>query len=419
MIFKYYHLILISIVFIVQIKMESVEEDYYDDYDYNSKKQLINEKRLNGDDRVQAVRVDDRLVDDRGDDKLIGDRIADNKLASDKLDNKNEHLDDRAYDEDTYFKDELKNDDKLINKYDSINRFQNMKYDNKRNYEVIPYELLDEDYDLNSENRDVNDSLDSKYFKLSNEFKNTKKEVDVTSKDAANEKDISNSNENTKDVQAKNVVKDKLRKSSKSKKNRVKLIKEIKYPKSSTKPKYYYPGRNFVHQRQSSKKKDKKISKIKMKTNRFVNDELATLIPLELYKHQVKSSFLTNNEFTNDGLTSGMQSNGLSRLKEFEMPQILNGELYCDCGFYLKLKNKKIDKLNSKLQKVSNEQKQMKRKLVEMAVKENQLQLICRSQSKANLKYFNRHTGKASYLALSNSTAQSSPISLSNPIDLI
>lgn len=325
----------------------------------------------------------------------------------------------RAY-KDVYFRND---EHSLSDKYDAINRYQlpdNLKYDNNKNYERIPnnYELIDDaDYDTkNDQSRDVNDALDEKH-RLKHLDTGKYELVDGEPfRDRARATPNNRPNEPSKEPPAdepQEQYRPRPKQSKpKLKKNQVKLIKEIKYPKSLvSRPRYYYPGRNFVHQRPStSKKENKKLSKIQVKANKFMNDDIATLIPLELYKHRVKSRFVSNSEFSN----GANKRNGYSsRLEELEMPQILNGELYCDCGFYLKLKNKKISKLNSKLKRVSNEQKQMRRKLVEMAVKENQLQLICRSQSKANLKYINKNDGRPGYLALSNSSA------ISNPIDLI
>lgn len=335
----------------------TVEED--EDYDYdqnddlnnrNIKQQSVNE--LNGEDKRDQF---ERTVQDKNE-------------ADKNLDHNNQNSPD--YDDKEVTSDHK---DELSDKYDDISKYQNLKYENNKNYEIQPntYELIDE-----TDNED-------------------KKSTD-------------NSNDSTEDVRPKEKIKfvnyqaDKQLKPKR--KNQVKLIKEIKYPKTAVaRPKYYYPGRNFVHQRPSSKK-DRKLSKIKVKSNKFVNDDLATLIPVELYKHQVRSRFVSNSDFSSDRRSG--------RLEELEVPSILNGELYCDCGFYLKLKNKKINKLNSKLKRVSNEQRQMRRKLVEMAVKENQLQLICRSQSKANLKYINTSDGRPGYLALSNATSQSNPIDL-------
>lgn len=331
--------------------------------------------------------------------------------------------DSRAY-QDVYFR----NDEHaaLGDKYDAIKNIKNIKYDISKNYERVPnnYELIDDaDYDAKGDqSKDVNDALDEKHrLKHLDAGKYELVDVEpVRDRVTPNNRPNSRPNEPAKEsVPPSSEPQEELQyrprpkqTKPKHKKNQVKMIKEIKYPKSPvSRPRYYYPGRNFVHQRPSagSRKANKKLSKsIQMKANKFVNDDIATLLPLELYKHRVSSRFVSSNEFSNN--RNGGHS---SRLEELEVPQILNGELYCDCGFYLKLKNKKINKLSSKLKRVSNEQKQMKRKLVEMAVKENQLQLICRSQSKANLKYINKNDGRPGYLALSNSSA------ISNPIDLI
>lgn len=427
MILKHYHLILILIAFIVKIKMENVEEDDYDnDYDYDSKEDVKVNLKYDSKDRQQIDNKNedryDKIQNDNVDsvdktDRTENEKIDKNDKIEDKIEDKTDEVDkeDKVIEyKDEYFRngDEERSrtkysDEKINDKYDEISRYQNIKYDNNKNYKVAPdnYELIEEDYDIKDESRDVNDDLDSKNFKLNSNKYETNDDSYTPLKDTFFE-EKSPKDTSLKDSQPKELVKIKLNSRSskpKTRKSQAKLIKEIKYPKSAfSRPKYYYPGRNFVHQRQS-KNRDKKLSKIKLKSNKIVNNDQTTLIPLEFYKHQIKSRFVANNKFSDNNGHS-------SRLEEFEVPQILNGELYCDCGFYLKLKNKKISKLSSKLKKVSNEQKQMKRKLIEMAIKENQLQLICRSQSKANLKYINN--GKPGYLALSNATSQSNPIDL-------
>lgn len=355
--FLKHHLILILIVFIVRIRMESVtdeeyEDNYEDDYSNQDLKQT-NENNLDKKDKQEDKQEDD--------------------FQSEEINHKN---------------DEYKTNERITNKYD-LAKYENLKYENDKNYEVSPnYELID-DYE--------DDKID---------LKDNQKDDLNNAKDEDNEQENGNINDQTSTQLEKNQFRFSIQpRQPNIKKNQVKLVKEIKYPKTAVNiPKHYYPGRNFVHQRSS--KNDKKLTKLKVKSDKFVNNDLATLIPIELYKHQVRSRFITNNEFASNS------NRFSSRLQELETPQILNGELYCDCGFYLKLKNKKIDKLNSKLKKASKEQKQMKRKLIEMAVKENQLQVICRSQSKANLKYFNKQNGKPGYLALANATSQSKPIDL-------
>ena len=434
-----HHLIFILIVLVVRVsRMENVEDEYeYDEYDakaepnYDSKNDAKydskdikplnenagNRNTLGGQTGDQNLDELDYRVENAENDKADEDKV------EDKLE------DPRSY-KDVYFRNDQHS---LSEKYDAINRYENLKYDNNKNYERVPnnYELID-DYDTKDDpskdgnNRDVNDALDEKHRLKHLDTSKYEPIDDEPARDRGQDRGQERTQDrahnapratpNNRPNEPKEAPGSELHQTfrpalkqakAKFKKNQGKLIKEIKYPKSLvSRPRYYYPGRNFVHQRQSPSKKDKKLSKIKVKSNRFVNDDIASLIPLELYKHQVKSRFVSNSDFSNGNGHS-------SRLEELETPQILNGELFCDCGFYLKLKNKKISKLSSKLKKVSNEQKQMKRKLVEMAVKENQLQLICRSQSKANLKYINKNDGRPGYLALSNSSA------ISNPIDLI
>ena len=432
MILRHHQLILILIVLIVRVsRTQNVEED--DEYEYEEygpkaepnfeakaqdtkydSKELKQPPNENAGDRNAP---DSRNAGGANGEQNLDDldyRIETEKLENEPADKAGEEKveeDARAY-QDVYFKNDQHS---LSGKYDAINRYSPLKYDHNKNYERVPnnYELIDDvDYDTkNDQSRDVNDALDEKH-RLKHLDDSKYESVDdepygertrATPNNRPNEPSKESSGGEPKEA-FRPVSKAK----PKFKKNQVKLIKEIKYPKSLvSRPRYYYPGRNFVHQRQSPSKKDKKLSKIKVKSSRFVNDDLASLIPLELYKHQVKSRFVSNGDFSN-----GNRNGRSSRLEELESPQILNGELFCDCGFYLRLKNKKINKLSSKLKRVSSEQKQMKRKLVEMAVKENQLQLICRSQSKANLKYINKIDGRPGYLALSNSSAISNPIKI-------
>lgn len=458
MILRHHQLIFILIVLIVRLsRMQPAEEDEYeyDEYDakaepnYDAKQdsapKYVEPKNLkqpsSSENAGNRNTLDSRNAGGGGGDQNLDQDLdyrtekAENEPV-DKADEEKLEEDSRSF-KDVYFKNDQHT---LSDKYDAINQYSPLKYDQNKNYERVPnnFELID-DYDTRDdqssggrredEARDVNDALDEKHrLKHLDADGGGKSEEDepVRERPRTTPNNRPNSRPNNRASNRPNSQPSEPAKEPptepkeaafrpkpmkpKFKKNQVKLIKEIKYPKSLvSRPRYYYPGRNFVHQRQSptattTKKDHRKLSKIKVKSSKYVNDDLATLIPLELYKHQVKSRFVSSGEFS--------PHNGQSS-RLLEAPQILNGELFCDCGFFLRVKDKKINKLSSKLKKVSKEQKQMKRKLVEMAVKENQLQLICRSQSKANLKYINKIDGRPGYLALSNSSA------ISNPIDLV
>ena len=207
------------------------------------------------------------------------------------------------------------------------------------------------------------------------------------------------------------------------------ILRPMRAKPTYPRPRHYFPGRNFIYQLSSkpspkqqtskrkstskknvvSKKKEIVVNKVTTATSASrssdpFNDPIgsgpsAQLIPLQLYRQRVQSEFLGHG----DG-----------------RPRLLNGELQCDCGLYLRSEQVRVQRLSARLQRMWMERRKMRRQMNLIAALDRNLQLVCRSQSRARLAY-QEPDGKRKplYLAVSNATAQSKPVSFERLKDVL